>query len=88
VLERSQGLFAEFSIEKQKKGIYESKEKMLPGSTIGGIFKVNKKFIEYLNTYNGNLKKFPGISKEHIVEKIGHVSGMWFDKIYVNDKLI
>ncbi len=45
MLERSQGLFAEFSIEKQKKGIYESREKMLPGSMIGGIFKVNKKFI-------------------------------------------
>ena len=40
---------------------------MLPGSIIGGIYKVNKKFFELLGTYQENLKKFPGLSKEHVV---------------------
>lgn len=60
----------------------------MPGSIIGGIFKVNRKFFEFLNSYNNNLKKFPGVSKEHIIEKLVHINGIWFDKIYMDQRLI
>ena len=58
---------------------------------MGGIFKVNNKFIDHLSNYlsnNENLKKFSGISKEYIVEKLVSINGIWFDKIYMNDVLI
>lgn len=48
IIQKKSRLFCEFSIEKQKKGLYEnnSKKKLTPGDILGGIFTVNSAFIK------------------------------------------
>lgn len=34
------------------------------------------------------MKKFTGIKKESIVKKLGEISGVWFEDVYIDDELI
>lgn len=79
VVEKKSKLFCEFSIEKESKGVYENKkkEKMRPGDIIGGIFRVTAHFLNMLDGTN-SMRKFSGIKPEHIAEKLGEISGVWF----------
>ena len=60
---------------------------MRPGDIIGGIFRINDKFITSLEGVN-SMRKFSGIKPQYIVQKLGDISGVWFEDIYVNDELI
>ena len=89
VVEKKNKLFCEFSIEKESKGIYggEEKRKMRPGDIIGGIFEVTDEFIQTTCEPTLN-KKFSGIKKDSIVKKLGEISGVWFEDIYIDGKCV
>lgn len=46
ILERNKLLYAEFSVQNQKKGVYEVDRKLKVGELIGGIFKVKKQYFD------------------------------------------
>ena len=52
---------------------------------------MKQEFIDQIEKYRGqhkNLKKFGGLTKDMIEEKYHSVSGEWFGKIMVDDKVI
>ena len=60
---------------------------MRPGDIIGGIFEVTDEFIK--TTCEPTIsKKFSGIKKDSIVKKLGEISGVWFEDIYIDGKCI
>ena len=60
---------------------------MRPGDIIGGVFSVTDQFVNYFSEL-ASVKKFSGIKKDHIVKKLGDISGVWFEDIYIDDKLV
>lgn len=64
ILEKRNNLFAEISVEKAKKGLYQKgDEKLYPGDIIGGIFRVDNEFMEKISSQT-TLRKFSGLTKK------------------------
>lgn len=65
-MEEKNQLFAEFSLQNQKKGVYEAQGKLKVGQLVGGIYKVKPEFYAYIRKFKAqqkNLKKFGGLTK-------------------------
>lgn len=81
ILEVSQNLFAEFSVGKHKKRVYESTVKLNSSDVVGGIFKVKQEFADKVKNCS-KPKSFEGLKPEHVVETCCFLSGKWYGDIY------
>ena len=66
ILERKHKILTEYSIQNQKKGLYQTDAKLKVGEIIGGVFGVTSEFIDALDKHylqNKHLRKFNGLKK-------------------------
>lgn len=52
VIEKDQGIYLEFGIGKEKKKLYEYKEKIRAADLTGGVFKITNKAVERLLAFD------------------------------------
>lgn len=77
IYEKTNDIYCEYSIGKDKKKVYEYSSKMKTNDLGGGIFKVTNHFGKKLLNMDRS-KTFEGVKFDDIIEKYCHISGTWF----------
>lgn len=80
VYEKTNDIYCQFSVGKDKKKVYQYSSKLKNCDLAGGIFKVSNTFGKKLLARDAS-KTFEGVKYDDIIEKYCHISGKWYGDI-------
>lgn len=80
VYEKTNNIYCEWSVGKDKKKVYEYSHKLKNCDLAGGVFKVTPTFGKKLLSADRS-KPFEGVKFDDIIEKYCHISGKWYGDI-------
>ena len=78
--EKTNNIYCEWSIGKDKKKVYEYSHKLKNCDLAGGVFEVTPAFGKKLLAADRS-KSFEGVKFDDIIEKYCHISGKWYGDV-------